>query len=86
MLGKWCSWAQRCRIPSSSRSAPPSKNTSEASGAKYDRGLANGRHEGLNNKIRLIIRRAYGFRTPENALAMIMLVCGPVTLELPYHT
>ena len=28
----------------------------------------------------------YGFHNAENALAMIMLVCGPVTLELPYHT
>ncbi|MDQ1322093.1 MAG: transposase, partial [Actinomycetota bacterium] len=35
---------------------------------------------------RLIIRRAYGFHTAEHALAMIMLACGPVTLELPYHT
>ena len=38
------------------------------------------------NKVRLLIRRAYGFHNAENALAMIMLVCGPVTLELPYHT
>jgi hypothetical protein len=36
-----------------------------------------GLHEGLNNKVRLIIRRAYGFHNAQNALAMIMLVCGP---------
>ncbi|MGH3686066.1 MAG: transposase [Pseudonocardiaceae bacterium] len=43
-------------------------------------GLSNGRHEGLNNKIRLIIRRAYGFHSAEAALATIMLACGPVNL------
>ena len=48
--------------------------------------MSNGRHEGLNNKIRLIIRRAYGFHSAEAALALVMLTCGPVTLELPYHT
>lgn len=31
-------------------------------------GLANGRHEGLNSKVRLVVRRAYGFHTAENAL------------------
>jgi hypothetical protein len=40
----------------------------------------------VNNKVRLIIRRAYGFHTAENALALILLTCGPVTLTLPYHT
>lgn len=48
--------------------------------------LANGRHEGLNNKVRLIIRRAYGFHTPKAALALIMLTCGSTNLTLPYHT
>lgn len=86
MLGKWCSWAQRCRIPQFVKVGTTIKKHLEGIRAAVDRGLANGRHEGLNNKIRLIIRRAYGFHTPENALAMIMLVCGPVTLELPYHT
>ncbi|OUS81265.1 hypothetical protein CA951_41625 [Rhodococcus sp. NCIMB 12038] len=52
--------------------------------AAVERGLANGRHEGLNNKVRLIIRRAYGFHTAENALALMLLACGPVAL--PYHT
>jgi transposase len=47
---------------------------------------SNGRHEGLNNKIRTMTRRAYGFHSPEAALALIMLTCGPTTLTLPYHT
>jgi hypothetical protein len=51
-----------------------------------DRDLTNGRHEGLNNKVRTMINRAYGFHTAEAALALIKLACGPVTLELPYNT
>lgn len=39
----------------------------------------------MNNKVRLIIRRAYGFHSPEAALATVMLACGPVNLELLYH-
>ena len=86
MLGKWCSWAQRCRIPQFVKVGQTIKKHLDGIHAAVERGLANGRHEGLNNKVRLIIRRAYGFHSAENALAMIMLVCGPVTLELPYHT
>jgi len=47
--------------------------------------MRNGRHEGLNNKIRTMFNRAYGFHSAEAALALIMLACGPVKLELPYH-
>jgi transposase len=54
--------------------------------AAVDLELSNGRLEGLNNKIRAMINRAYGFHTAEAALALIMLACGPVKLELPYHT
>lgn len=86
MLGKWCAWAQRCRIPQFIKIGKTIRKHLDGIHAALDRGLANGRHEGLNNKVRLIIRRAYGFHTAEHALAMIMLVCGPVTLELPYHT
>lgn len=49
------------------------------------RKLSNGRHEGLNNKVRMLMRRSYGFHSPEATLAMVMLVCGPVQVDLPYH-
>jgi transposase len=86
MLGKWCSWAQRYRIPQFVKVGRTINKYLVGIQAAVERGLANGRHEGLNNKVRLIIRRAYGFHNAKNALAMIMLVCGPVTLKLPYHT
>ncbi len=86
ILVKWCSWAQRCRIPQFVKAGKTIKKHLDGIKAAVERGLANGRHEGLNNKVRLIIRRAYGFHNAGNALAMIMFVCGPVTLKLPHHT
>jgi len=48
-------------------------------------GINNGRVEALNNKARLITRRAYGFHSPHAALALIHLTCGPITLTLPHE-
>jgi transposase len=47
-------------------------------------GLSNARAEALNNKVKLIVRRAYGFHSARAALALIRLACGPVTLTLPH--
>jgi hypothetical protein len=48
-------------------------------------GLSNARAEALNNKVKLIVRRAYGFHSARAALALILLACGPVTLTLPHE-
>ena len=47
--------------------------------------LSNARAEALNNKAKLIVRRAYGFHSARAALALILLACGPVTLTLPHN-
>jgi transposase len=47
--------------------------------------LSNARAEALNNKAKLIVRRAYGFHSAAAALALIHLTCGPVTLTLPHE-
>ncbi len=46
--------------------------------------LSNARAEALNNKVKLIVRRAYGFHSANAALALIHLTCGPVTPTLPH--
>jgi transposase len=86
LLDRWCSRAQRSRIPEFVKAGRTIRKHRNGIDAAINRGLSNGRHEGLNNKVRLIIRRAYGFHTPEAALAAVMLTCGPVNLDLPYHT
>jgi transposase len=47
--------------------------------------LSNARAEALNNKAKLIVRRAYGFHSARAALALIHLTCGPITLTLPHE-
>lgn len=86
LLDRWCSRAQRSRIPEFVKAAATIRRHRTGIDAAIERALSNGRHEGLNNKVRLLIRRAYGFHSPEAALALVMLACGPVTLQLPYHT
>jgi len=48
-------------------------------------GINQGRTEALNNKVRLIVRRAYGFHSAQATLALVMLTCGPITLHLPHQ-
>jgi transposase len=48
-------------------------------------GINQGRTEALNNKVRLITRRAYGFHSADAALALIMLTCGPITVPPPHE-
>ena len=46
-------------------------------------GMSNARIEATNNKIKLIIRKAYGFRNIQNMLDMVYLVCSNLRVPLP---
>lgn len=76
LLRKWMSWAQRCRIPEFRKLREKIKRnlTGILATAKFH--LSNARIEATNNKIKLIIRRAYGFRNTDNLLSMVMLTCS----------
>lgn len=45
--------------------------------------MSNARIEATNNKIKLIIRKAYGFRNITNMLDMVYLVCSNLRIPLP---
>ncbi len=47
--------------------------------------LSNARAEAMNNRVKLIVRRAYGFHSATAALALVHLTCGPTTLTLPHE-
>jgi transposase len=47
--------------------------------------LSNARAEAQNNKVKLIVRRAFGFHSANAALALVHLTCGPITLTLPHE-
>jgi transposase len=85
LLARWCSRARRSRLE-------PFVKLSRTIGAHLDGilaavrlGINNGRIEGLNNRVRLIVRRAFGFHSAEAALALVMLSCGPINLLLPHE-
>jgi transposase len=82
-LEKWLSWARRCRIPQFVKLYKKIKRHADAILATIKYGLSNSLIESMNNKIKLTIRMAYGFRNIDNMLALIMLRCSDIQLALP---
>jgi transposase len=77
LLGRWCSRAQRSRLEPFVKLAATVRGHRDGILAALRLGINNGLVEGLNNRVRLIVRRAFGFHSPEAALALVMLSCGP---------
>jgi transposase len=82
-LKTWMKWAQRCQIPAFRKLRKKIKRHYSAIIASARNGISNARIEATNNKIKLIIKRAYGFRNNDNMLALIMLNCSAVKPILP---
>lgn len=85
MLDRWCARAQRSRLAPFVKAARTIRTHRNGILAATALGINNGRIEGLNNRVRLIIRRAFGFHTAGAALALVMLSCGPITHQLPWE-
>lgn len=85
LLDRWCARAQRSRLAPFVKAAATVRKHRDGILAAVRYGLSNGLIEGLNNKVRLIIRRAYGFHSADAALALVMLSCGPIELRLPHE-
>ena len=82
-LTRWCNWASRSRLKPFVKLSRTVKRFSAGILAYIRTGLSNGPTEGLNNKTRLITRRAYGFHSAHALIAMIFLCCGGITLSPP---
>jgi transposase len=85
LIDRWISRASRSRLPAFVKAAKTIRKFRNGLLAAIKLGINNGRAEGLNNVVRLIFRRARGFHSPEAALALVMLTCGPITLHLPHE-
>lgn len=85
LLDRWCARAQRSRLAPFVKCARTMRDRRGLIVNALEHGINNGRVEGLNTKVRLIIRRAYGFHSADAALALVMLACGPINLELPHE-
>jgi transposase len=82
-LTRWTRWAARSRLKPFVKLSRTIKQFSTGIIAYIRTGLSNGPTEGLNNKIRLITRRAFGFHSAHALIAMIFLCCGGITLAPP---
>jgi transposase len=71
-LNSRLSWAQRCRILSFVTLRKKLKRYYDAIIATRTYKIGNGKTEALNNKIKLCIRRAYGFRNIENFISTVL--------------
>lgn len=85
LLNAWCARAQRSRLAPFVKLAKTIRQRRDMILNAIEHGISNGRVEGLNTKVRLLIRRAYGFHSAQAALALVMLAAGPITLLLPHE-
>jgi len=85
LLDRWCNRAQRSRLAPFIKAAKTIRQRRDLILNAIEHGISNGRVEGLNTKVRLIIRRAYGFHSADAALALVMLAAGPINLRLPHE-
>ena len=82
-LKRWLWWASHSRIPAMHDLYAKVKRHKEHILNTIRLGLSNARIEAANNKIKLIIRKAFGFRNIDNLLDMVYLVCSDLTIPLP---
>ncbi|MBA2752030.1 MAG: ISL3 family transposase [Actinobacteria bacterium] len=85
LLERWCARAQRSRLAPFVRCARTMRQRRDLILNAVEHGISNGRVEGLNTKVRLLVRRAYGFHSADAALALVMLAAGPIDLKLPHE-
>jgi hypothetical protein len=73
MLAEWLAWACRSRIPAFVKLSRTIRRHRDGIHAALVNRLSNARVESANTNIRLITRRAFGFRSPEALTALAML-------------
>ena len=80
-LLEWLAWASRSRLPAFVKVAQTIRKHLDDIVAYIRFRLTNGVVEGLNNKARLLTRRAYGFHSADAAISMIMLCCTGIHID-----
>lgn len=80
---RWLNAAARSRIPAFVNLARALRVHAQGIVAAVEWGLSNSRLEGINQKIRLIQRRGYGYHSADALTAMVYLTLGGITAHLP---
>lgn len=82
-LEDWLNWACRCRIPEFVELSRKIRRHRDGILATIEHGISNARIEAVNNKIKCLIRRCYGFRKVENLVAMVKLCTANIHIDYP---
>jgi transposase len=83
LLDAWLAWARRSRLEPFVRLARTITDHRAAIQAAVQHGLSNARVEQINTQLRLITRRAFGFHSPDAAIALAMLSLSGLCPPLP---
>jgi len=85
-LRAWLAWASRSKLKPFVKLARTVRKYFEGILAYVQTRLTNGLVEGINSKLRMITRRAYGFHSAEALIGMLFLICGGIDLNPPLPT
>ena len=79
----WIKWARHCRIPQFVELQRKVGRHIDGILSSIEHNLSNARIEAINNKIKLTVRMGYGFRNIDNLIALVMMRCGNMEVNLP---
>ena len=82
-IDKWRRRAWSCRISQFVELQRKIKRHKQAIITAITLELSNARIEATNNKIKLTVRMAYGFRNIDNLISLVLLRCGVLDIKLP---
>ena len=82
-LKKWYYRASHSRLPEVKELATKIKRHKENILNTIKNKFSSARLESMNAKIKLMIRRAYGFRNVDNLIAYVLLFCSAIEIPLP---
>ncbi len=80
-LNDWLAWASRSRLTPFVKAARTIRKHKDGILAYIRDRETNGLAEGLNNRIRVVARRAFGFHSAKSLIAMIHLCCSQVYIN-----
>jgi transposase len=83
LLHAWLAWASRSKLRPFVKLAARIRDYQDDIANSLAHNLSNARVEAINTKIRLLTRIAFGFKSVEALLALVMLHLGGYNLHLP---
>ena len=86
LLDEWLAWAPRSRLRPIVTLARRVRKHAAGILAYLDTKMTNGPVEGINNKLRVIAWRAYGFHSHGALISMLFLCCEGIELVPPLPT